>query len=446
MRFLNLPSSISNAKHWHWPAWWRALHPPLDADAQPIYNESIRRLQHDLLLFLIVITVPLGTLYSLQTGYDVFVAQRGSVAAFMVNTADVILSLFCTLVFMRKGKPAAAWGSIVSLSFVSILLETAILREPGILLFALLNFTGLALFAPVRVTTALGGGLLVALFLLMRGLAMGNTQDWINVAGLFGAIMFVVICMGVVVRRVAAHAAQATVAAQAAAAERGRWEQRVHDLHAQAQRLASLEHDLRQPLRTVEGCLAALAAERADTTELTLPALAAAQRADRLLSNLLDQARAEAQQAPRVAQPTDLAQLWINLEHTAAGLARYYTDPPVLIRWSCNDPLPCAVLDGEQIERAVLNLLDNALAHSPPDGVIEVRAQVVKHELWIEVADQGPGLPADVQFALVMGAPAASLRLGLQQVQRAVAAHTGHIAVDAGTRGTTIRLIIPLHP
>jgi len=446
VKLLNLQSSTFNADQWRWPVWWRTIHVPLDTEAQPIYGESIRRLQRDLLLLLIIITVPLGTLYSLQTGYNVFVAQRGSMAAFTVNTADVLLSLICAIVFMRNGKFAAAWGSIVGLSFVSILLETAILREPGIILFALLNFTGLALFAPVRVTVALVGALLAAFFLLIHTLGLGDMQAWFSVASLFVGIMFVVICIGVVVRRVAAQSAQAMVVAQAAAVEQGRLQQRVHDLQHHAHRLASLEHDLRQPLRTVQGYLAALAAEHADTTELMLPALAAAQRTDRLLSNLLDQARAEAQQAPRMAQPTNLAHLWTNLEHTASGLARYYTDPPVPIRWLSQGSLPHVVLDGEQIERAVLNLLDNALAHSPANGVIDVRARIDEHEWWLEVQDNGPGLPTDVKFTLVLGAPAASLRLGLQQVQRTVAAHGGRVEVDTAKHGTTIRLCIPLNP
>lgn len=445
MKLLNLQSSISQARQWRWPAWWPALPPSLDAGAQEIYQKIIARLRRDLLLLLMAVTIPLGILNGAQLGYAAFVTHNGSSASFMVHVASFLLTIFCAVTLLRRNQIGAAWGSVVAINTVAVLWQIVILREPGLLLFALLSVAGPAMFLPLPLTFALVGGLLAAHGLLLHTLSISEAQDWINVASLFAAIMVGVAFIGAVVRRVAAQSAQATVAAQAAAAEHGRLEQRVHDLQHHAQRLASLEHDLRQPLRTVEGYLTALAAERADTTELTLPALAAAQRTDRLLSNLLDQARAEAQQAPRVAQPTELQQMWSRLEHAAAGLARYYTDPPVPICWSCNAQLPYMLIDGEQIERAVLNLLDNALAHSPPDGMIEVRAQVREHEWWIEVADQGPGLPADVQFALVIGAPTASLRLGLQQVQRTLAAHNGHIAVDSDTRGTTIRLTFPLN-
>jgi len=422
------------------------LQPSLSSEAQPVYRQQIAQLQRDLLILLIVLTVPLGTLYSLQLGYAAFGPQRGSIAAFAVNTANVLLSLICMVALMRRGKLAAAWSSIVALSFISILLEITILRNPGILLFALLNLTGLALFAPVRITAALVAVLVAALLVLTRVLDVGAVADWFNVASLFAAIMFVVICIGVVVRRVAAQSAQATVVTQAAAAERGRLHQRVADLHDQAQRIASLEHDLRQPLRTVQGYLHTLVAEQPSTVELALPALAAAQRTDRLLTNLLDQARAEAKQTSRAPQSIDLAQVWSNLQNAAQGLACYHTDPPVPIRWEIGAMPARMVLDAEQIERAVLNLLDNALAHSPPHGTIAVRARVVNGTLQIEVQDDGPGLPAAVRAALMSGTPAPCLRLGLQQVQRTVAAHNGHIVVATNAHGTTIRLVLPTQP
>ncbi len=181
-----------NAGQWRWPAWWRALQPSLSDEAQPVYRQQIAQLQRDLLILLVVLAVTLGTLYSLQLGYAAFGPQRGSIAAFVVNTTNVLLSLICTLALMRRGKLAAVWSSIVALSFISILLEITILCNPGILLFALLNLTGLALFAPVRVTAALVGVLVAALLVLTRVLDVGAVADWFNVASLVGVIMVVV--------------------------------------------------------------------------------------------------------------------------------------------------------------------------------------------------------------------------------------------------------------
>ena len=446
VKLLDLQSFVFQAGQWRWAAWWRALHVALDAEAQPIYWQIIARLQRDLLVLLMAITIPLGILNGTQLGYAALVTHTGSISSFVMHTTSFVLTVLCATLFLRRQQLGTAWGSVVGITAVATMSQIIILREPGLLLFALLSLAGPALFAPLRVTLALVGSLVTALGLLMYLLGINEAQDWINVASLFGAIMLGLASVGVVVRRVAGQWAQTTVAAQADAVEHARLHQRVADLHDQAQRIASLEHDLRQPLRTVQGYLHTLAAEQPTAAELALPALAAAQRTDRLLTNLLDQARAEAQQTPRAPQPVDLAQIWINLQNTAHGLACYHTDPPVPIRWQLDTMPARMVLDAEQIERAVLNLLDNALAHSPPHGTITVRARVVNGTVQIEVQDDGPGLPTAVRAALTSGTPAPCLRLGLQQVQRTVAAHGGHIVVATNIHGTTIRLVLPTSP
>jgi signal transduction histidine kinase len=406
----------------------------------------LTRLQRDLLLLLMALTIPLGMLNGAQLGYAAFMTHSGSTGSFVVHVASLLLTVVCAVILLRRDRIAAAWGSVVGITVVAVMLQITILHEPGLLLFALLSFVGPALFAPLRVTFALVVGLLAALFFLIRALGINEGQDWLNVAGLFGAMMFGLACVGLVVRRMAAQFAEATVAAREEAVQRAQLQQHMDDLRQQAERIASLEHDLRQPLRTVQGYLDIIAAEDADSAELAVPALAAAQRTDRLLANLLDQARAEVQQKPRVPQPTDLTLLLDHVQQAASGLARYYTDPRVPVRFAIPNSLPTVHLDAEQVERAVLNLLDNALVHSPSDGVIDVRAQVAGEMVQIEVQDQGSGLREEVRQALIDGTTSTGLRLGLQQVKRTVAAHGGCIEVDANKCGTTVRLVFPLQP
>lgn len=135
--------------------------------------------------------------------------------------------------------------------------------------------------------------------------------------------------------------------------------------------------------------------------ELVMPALAATQRADRLINNLLDATRDEGRQQQKFRGPTDISEVLRRLQDITGGLARYYTAPPVPIHFIFDQFLPVVMIDQEQFERALLNLLDNALAHSPPTGIIEVRAWVNDRELMIEVQDLGPGLPEHVHAALV---------------------------------------------
>ena len=84
------------------------------------------------------------------------------------------------------------------------------------------------------------------------------------------------------------------------------------------------------------------------------------------------------------------------------------------------------------LERAVLNVLDNAAKWSPPGGTIRVRAPA--RQAWtLDVLDQGPGIaPGDLPHVFDRFYRAESARalpgsgLGLAIVQQVVTAHGGH--------------------
>jgi signal transduction histidine kinase len=57
--------------------------------------------------------------------------------------------------------------------------------------------------------------------------------------------------------------------------------------------------------------------------------------------------------------------------------------PPELTVWA----------DRERLHQVAANLLDNAIRHSPPGGVVTLRARPLDSGVRIEVADQGPGIP-----------------------------------------------------
>ncbi len=57
--------------------------------------------------------------------------------------------------------------------------------------------------------------------------------------------------------------------------------------------------------------------------------------------------------------------------------------------------LPLVPMDSVLMAQVLINVLDNALKYSPPDGIIQIAARVRDNELEIEVADQGPGIPEE---------------------------------------------------
>lgn len=322
-----------------------------------------------------------------------------------------------------------------------------LLQEPGILIFALFSLVGPAIVFPLRVNVALTGGMVVALFLIVRFTFPIHSTAWVTSALLFATLMAGFAMMGVVLRRFVRQFAHTTVASEREAAQCARLEQQMHDLHQEADRLASLEHDLRQPLRAIQGYLTLLRSEPTSVVEAVPPAIAAAQRAERLVNNLLDQRRVETQRHGLIHRRVDLDQFFAALQQTAFGLVRYYTDPPIPIIFMFHD-LPTLLLDDEKMERALLNLLDNALVHSPPDGMIEVRAWGTSKLVVIEVQDHGPGIPTTVIQSILQETACVHthkprLGLGLLQTYAAVKAHNGSLSFPEITRGTIVRITLP---
>jgi two-component system sensor histidine kinase MprB len=112
---------------------------------------------------------------------------------------------------------------------------------------------------------------------------------------------------------------------------------------------------------------------------------------------------------------------------------------------------PCPVLaDEDALSRAIANLVNNAIAWTPPDGTITVTTGHDHQQCWVEVADTGPGIPAEDLpriFERFYRAPAARSKpgsgLGLAIVAQIAAQHHGHATAQSNADGTRIRLSIP---
>jgi two-component system heavy metal sensor histidine kinase CusS len=101
------------------------------------------------------------------------------------------------------------------------------------------------------------------------------------------------------------------------------------------------------------------------------------------------------------------------------------------------------------LQRAISNLIDNALSHTPPGGRIELRASSEHDQIVITVSDTGEGIPGDAlphvfdRFFRADGVRTAGRRvgLGLAITRSIVALHGGTIRLDSRHRGgTTARL------
>jgi signal transduction histidine kinase len=220
---------------------------------------------------------------------------------------------------------------------------------------------------------------------------------------------------------------------------------RLQDLiGSQRQLLRDVSHELRSPLARLRIALAL--AERASDAERTRLWPRLVQECDRLealISEILVLARVDAESSQ--PQTVDLAALLGKLREDAGLLA-----PQQEIRLEME---PGLQLTGwpELLERALDNLLRNALRFNPPDQPLEIGARRDGERLLLEVRDHGPGVAGEhlaqlgEPFFRAPGQTSAGHGLGLAIARRAAQRHGGQLVLANHPGGGFVaRLELPL--
>ena len=154
--------------------------------------------------------------------------------------------------------------------------------------------------------------------------------------------------------------------------------------------IQAVSHDLRTPLATIEQALdglesGELALTDEDRTALLETIRVEHSRLKRLVENLLDLSRLQVEAAE--ARP----ELWTADELVAGALDELGDDARVNV--TAPAEAPPVRIDAVQIQRALVNLIENALRISPPGEQVHVRVTATRKELLIRVTDRGPGVP-----------------------------------------------------
>jgi two-component system OmpR family sensor kinase len=221
-------------------------------------------------------------------------------------------------------------------------------------------------------------------------------------------------------------------------------EEREAMLMRQRQFVADASHELRTPLTSVLANLELLAdVLDGERGEAARSALRSSQRMRRLVGNLLLLARADAKrQLPR--QATDLGQV---LVEAAAELGPVGQDHELAL-----DPRE-ALVDGvrDELHRLALNLLENAVRHTPPGTQVRARTVAEAGHALLIVEDDGPGVPSALRERIferfVRGSGdrgASSSGLGLAIVRAVAESHAGTVSLEDAHPGTRFVVRLPL--
>ncbi len=214
-------------------------------------------------------------------------------------------------------------------------------------------------------------------------------------------------------------------------------------LTRQREFVADASHELRTPLTSVLASLELLSeeleGEQADTAQA---ALRSARRMRRLVGDLLLLARADAKRfATRV--PTELGDVLMEAASEIGPVAELHhliiDAQPVRLSGARDD-----------LHRMVLNLLENAVKHTPPGTRIVASTASSGGDAVVAVEDSGPGIPPNLadrvfeRFVRGGGDGARGSGLGLSIVRAVVESHGGAVTISTGQDGTGTRFEVRL--
>ena len=162
--------------------------------------------------------------------------------------------------------------------------------------------------------------------------------------------------------------------------------------------VANVSHDLRTPLTSLIGHLETIQirGERMsaeDRSRFLDVAMRNAQHLDRLSSSLFDLARLESDDLPLDKSPAHLGEF---LDDFVARFAAVAETRNISLTVEYPPSLPLASIDAALVERALANLMDNALRYTPSGGAILLSADRRDDGVAVTVADNGTGIDATV--------------------------------------------------
>lgn len=242
-------------------------------------------------------------------------------------------------------------------------------------------------------------------------------------------------------------------------------QKRLEQLNLRAQRLeavaelsASLAHEIRNPLASIQSAVEQMSRRPAATDdERTLGNLIVREsgRLSRVLTEFLDFARVRVTRM----EPVDLGQI----ARGAATLALAHPSRAdnVRVDVQVDGGILPFVGDEDLLHRAVYNLVLNALQASPASSTVHVSARAVERAhlpsgvpfesgaFEIAVADAGPGIAPEIAerlFEPFSTTKQGGTGLGLAVTNRAVEAHRGYVLVDSDSAGTRFTVLLPRTP
>ncbi|MCX5393708.1 sensor histidine kinase KdpD [Streptomyces sp. NBC_00094] len=210
--------------------------------------------------------------------------------------------------------------------------------------------------------------------------------------------------------------------------------------------LAAVSHDLRTPLASIKASVSSLRSDdvewsEQDRAELLEGIEAGADRLDHLVGNLLDMSRLQTGTVTPLIRAVDLDEV---VPMALGGV------PDGSAELDIPETLPMVEVDKGLLERAVANIVENAVKYSPEGEPVAVAASTLGGRVELRVVDHGPGVPDDSKdgifepFQRFGDAPrGAGVGLGLAVARGFVEAMGGTLSAE-DTPGGGLTMVLTL--
>lgn len=227
------------------------------------------------------------------------------------------------------------------------------------------------------------------------------------------------------------------------------YNQAVEATRARDDLLATVSHDLRNPLNTIRmaaGLLRKIGEGK--PAELAARIDRSAERMLRLIGDLLEASRIEAGALAAARRPEDAASL---VNAAVDMLGPLAAEKSIALSAQAPSRSLAVLCERDLVMRVFSNLIGNAIKFSPEGAPITVAAEEREGQVHFSVSDRGPGIPAEhlahvfERYWQVKGGDRRGSGLGLYIAKGIVEAHGGRIWIDSAAGvGTTIHFTLPL--
>jgi len=217
--------------------------------------------------------------------------------------------------------------------------------------------------------------------------------------------------------------------------------------------IANVSHDLRTPLSIINGYIETLQIKKSELTESEKDKYLdiikeSSEKLTRLVSQLFEYSKLEAKQVEPQKEPFAISDLAFDLLSKYEVLSK---EKNVEINLSTEGSLPLVFADISLVERALQNLLDNALKFTPSGGTVTLNLDSNADQVKVGISDTGPGISKGDQSVIFDRYRQAQRRsaqdgagLGLAIVKKIMELHNTTIQVISSTNeGSTFFFHLP---